>query len=317
MLTDKQKIYYIVIDGLDENWVEEKLRYKLIKGLVLTAREFIGIPNVKILIALCRDLIDRVFFLTRDSGFQEEKYQGLYLPLVWNKKDILEVLDQRVCQLVRRRYTNKQVRYTDLLPQEYKGVAIEDFIFSVANRPRDVIAFFNTCIHAAIDKTRLTKREFTRAIGEYSRIRLGALADEWYAEYPNLLDFAEVLNGRQSSFKADNIAHKDIEELYLEIVVENPNGNGSLLKHASFLVENYGSHDDFRVTLLRVFYRVGLVGLKTSTDMSASWVDDTGQSVSRGQIDENTSVVVAPKYAYALGVEAQQRSQALPDAIRC
>jgi hypothetical protein len=53
---------------------------------------------------------------------------------------------------------------------------------------------------------------------------------------------------------------------------------------------------------MNVFYRVGLVGLKATADMSASWVDDTGQSVSRRQIDENTSVVVAPKYAYALGV---------------
>jgi len=44
VLSDKQKkAYYIIIDGLDTNWVEERLRYKLIMGLIMTAREFIPV----------------------------------------------------------------------------------------------------------------------------------------------------------------------------------------------------------------------------------------------------------------------------------
>jgi hypothetical protein len=52
VLSDKQKQYYVVIDGLDENWVEEKLRYKLIMALILTAKDFFKVKNAKIIIAL-------------------------------------------------------------------------------------------------------------------------------------------------------------------------------------------------------------------------------------------------------------------------
>jgi hypothetical protein len=153
VLSDKQKPYSIVIDGLDANWVEERLRYKLIMGLIMTAREFIPVNHAKIVIALRRDLIERVFRRTRESGFQEEKYQGLYLPLSWTKQQILEVLDNRVRKLVRHRYTKKPVGYKDLLPKTYRGESLGQFLYSIADRPRDVIALFNTCVLAAIDKS--------------------------------------------------------------------------------------------------------------------------------------------------------------------
>ena len=94
-LEDRQQVYYVAIDRLDENWIEERLRFKLIMALTLTAREFLKVRNAKIVLALRRDLIERVFRLTRDSGFQEEKFQSLYLPLEWRKDDLLDLLDRR------------------------------------------------------------------------------------------------------------------------------------------------------------------------------------------------------------------------------
>ena len=302
VLADKQKTYYIVLDGLDENWVEERLRYKLIMGLILTAREFIQVNNAKVVIALRRDLLDRVFRLTRDSGFQEEKYQGLYLPLTWTKQTLLDILDRRVQQLVKRRYTKQPVTYTDMLPKEYHGQKIEDYIYSIAKQPRDIIAFFNSCILAAIDKPKLSVTDMTKAVKEYSRLRLRALGDEWYADYPTLLDFAGILNSRPSSFKVDTIAQPSIEEICLNIVISNPQNKGLLIGAARSMIDDVIDWTDFCKTLFQVFYRIGLVGLKTSPDMNASWIDDASQPVTRSQIDENTSVVVAPKYAIALGV---------------
>ena len=69
----KAQTYYIVIDALDEDWVEDKLRYRLIMALIVTARDFIPIDGVKVILALRRDLLDRVFRFARDAGFQEEK----------------------------------------------------------------------------------------------------------------------------------------------------------------------------------------------------------------------------------------------------
>jgi hypothetical protein len=302
VLGDEQKSFYIVIDALDEDWVEAKLKYKLIRGLVLTAREFIQIPNAKIVIVLRRDLIDRVFRLTRDAGFQEEKYQGLYLPLEWTKKDILELLDLRVKRMVSRRYTKQPVSYKDLLPSLYGGTQIGDYVFQIADRPRDVIALFNICIQLGVDETRLSTHAFNKAVDQYSRSRLNALADEWAADFPLLLDFAEVLRNRPPSFKVATMSSRSLEEICLDTVIAHPDGKGLLFEFASSLVDNVGSVDAFRETLLQVFYRVGLVGLKTSPDATAHWSHDTTLSLVPEQIDLDTSVCVAPKYAVALHI---------------
>lgn len=48
ILDDRQKTYYVVVDRLDENWVEESLRYRLIMALIQTAKEFIRVKNAKL-----------------------------------------------------------------------------------------------------------------------------------------------------------------------------------------------------------------------------------------------------------------------------
>ena len=63
ILSDRQKPYFITIDRLDEGWVEEKLRYKLIRALIETAKEFRRVHNAKIIVAIRQDLLDRVFRL--------------------------------------------------------------------------------------------------------------------------------------------------------------------------------------------------------------------------------------------------------------
>ena len=79
--SDKQKSHFVIIDRLDEKWIDDKIRYKLIKALIETIRELKKINTAKIVIALRKDLIYRVFRETRSAGFQEEKYQSLFLNL--------------------------------------------------------------------------------------------------------------------------------------------------------------------------------------------------------------------------------------------
>ena len=215
VLKDRQKQYYIIVDGLDENWVEEKIRYKLIMALILTAKDFIKVKNAKAIIAIRRDLIDRVFRLTRDSGFQEEKYQSLYLPIVWTKDELAEVLDRRIDSLVSRRYTTTKVTHRDLLPKKYSKVSVTQYLFKRTERPRDVIAFFNACIAAGQNLSRLRVFEFKLAEGEYSMQRLRALGDEWSADYPSLLDFTTILEKHPSSFKISTIKDNSVEDLCL------------------------------------------------------------------------------------------------------
>ena len=301
VLDDPQNPYYLVIDGLDEDWVEDRLRYKLIMALIQTARDFFKVRHAKVAVALRRDLIDRVFRLTRDSGFQEEKYHSLYLPLVWNQDEILRILDARVNRLVSRRYTKGSVSYADLLPKRFRSLPIGEYIFGIAKRPRDVIAWFNTCILTASDEPKLTAQHLKLAEGEYSRARLRALADEWSGDYPTLLEFAKVLSGRGSSFKLESITRGQIEELCLVTASENPRNLG-MLHGAMSVVDLALDANEFRRLLFRAFYHVGLVGLKLSPFESASWVDELGRSVSFAEMIDSIGVVVNPTYHRALGI---------------
>ncbi len=302
VLEDRQKSYYVVIDNLDENWVEERIRYKLIMALIVTARDFIKVKNAKIIVALRRDLIERVFRLTRESGFQEEKYRSLYLPLTWSNNALVEVLDTRVDALVTRRYTKQSVTHRDLLPKTYKKTPITEYIIDRVERPRDVISFFNCCIAEGTDRHRLDTKGFRAAEGEYSRSRLRALGDEWSANYPSLLDFVKILQQRPPSFEVSTIEDNHVNELCLSVAAEKPGGKGLLQQDAMKLVDCVFPAAQFKVLLMQAFYRIGLVGLKLEPHEAECWVDETGLSISSAEITESTTVVVHPMYHRALGI---------------
>ena len=61
ILDDRKKPYVILIDGLDEDWVDDVFRYRLIRALIDTARDMNSkISNLTIIISLRLDLIKRV-----------------------------------------------------------------------------------------------------------------------------------------------------------------------------------------------------------------------------------------------------------------
>ena len=308
VLSDQQKCYYMLIDRLDENWTEEKLRYRLIMALIESLKEISKVKNIKVLVAIRRDLIDRVFRLVRGTGFQEEKYQSLYLPLHWSKNQIIEVLDKRVNALVARRYQKSQsVTHRDLLPKQVHKTPIKEFITNRAQRPRDVISFFNNCIESAGGMSRLNITKLQQAEGEYSRQRLKALGDEWYTDYQGLLDFVDILKNRPPSFSLSQVRYDDIAEICLKSAIKHPNEGGILREHARNVAEGLVDTNDFKRTLFMVFYRIGLIGLKLETFESPSWIDEFRQEVSPSEIDDCTKAVIHTTYQRALGINLKKR----------
>ena len=302
-LSDEQKSYYVLIDRLDEDWIEEKLRYRLIMALLESLKEISRVGHVKVLVAIRRDLIDRVFRSVRDTGFQEEKYHSLYLPLHWSPRQIIELLDRRVHALVTRRYEKKKrVTHRDLLPRRVYKKPIAEFIAARAQRPRDVISFFNKCIEAGDGMPRLSVDALKSAEGDYSRQRLRALGDEWYADHQGLLDFAEILKNRPQSFALSQIEYDDVSELCLQSAINCPGERGILRQQARSVADGLVDVESFKRTMFMVFYKIGLIGLKLESFESASWVGELGQGVSPSEIDDNTKVVVHPTYQRALGI---------------
>jgi hypothetical protein len=307
LLTDRQKRYYIVIDKLDEKWVEDQLRFQLIRALIETAREFTRIKNIKIVVAIRRDLLDRVFRHTRDSGFQEEKYRTSSLDLYWDKKGLSEVLDTRINYLVRRKYSGGKVSYKDFIRTVNLGknqrIDPMDYILERSlMRPRDIIHFFNECIAHANGKSMIDNRTLFEAEGVYSRERFRALLDEWYGIYPYLVLNSELLWKRRPNFRVADLSNESITEVCLKAVdVQRPiyaeDINDMLL-----VAEDKLSPEEYRRKIMLIFYKVGLVGLRTSGSKGVSWIHQGASSVSGPEIDEETRVYIHTSFHRHFGI---------------
>jgi hypothetical protein len=294
--------YLVLMDRLDENWVDEKLRYKLIMALLETAKEFVKVPHAKVIVALRRDLLSRVFRLTRESGFQEEKYDSLCVPISWTQDQLVDLLDRRIDRLVKRRYTKKTVTHRDVLPKQYKRQDVTAYFVERAIRPRDMIAFFNACISAAPRLAKLTVDQFKAAEGDYSRGRLRALGDEWSGDYAQLLDCTRLLVKKRQGVLVSELDEAQVEELALDLAISQPSGSGALGGAAKAVVDCVADAAEFRSLLVNVFYVVGLIGLKPRTFDSTSWADEHGRGISSAEIQETTRIYLHPMYHRVLGI---------------
>jgi hypothetical protein len=311
ILEDPQRRYYIVIDRLDENWVEEGLRYLLIRALIETVRDFCRVRHAKIIIALRYDLIDRVIRLSRGAGFQEEKYESLYLELKWTRDQLTEILDARIDKLVRQSYTTQRVTHRDLLPKYIsKQPAIDYILDRTLMRPRDVIIFFNDCIRQASSNPMIVPRMLKQAEGEYSRRRLRSLADEWIADYPDLLLMVEVLKNRPTQFPGRAITDEQCLDLAIKLIEKNHERGVPVRGALKEIESNPANVEPFRKWLVALFYRVSLVGLKVESYEGVAWSTNGRRSISAAEISGAAKMAIHPCFWRSLGINAEKADDA-------
>jgi hypothetical protein len=301
VFNNDQPRYYILIDRLDEHWVESSVRYRLIRALIETIRDFQRIKCAKIVIALRRDLLERVIRLTRDEGFQEEKYNALLLSLRWSSGQLLSILDRRIDHLIRSRYTTKTVTYKEVLPHKVGKLTIDEYLIQrTLARPRDIIAFFNICLEKSSDRPDISSSILREAEGEHSRARLRSLADEWYGDYPELMTAVEnVLKRRSITFRVSTILESEVRTLCLEIASLHCNATTEIATQAMAVYEEKLDPNTFKSFLISVFYRVGLVGLKTETYLPLRYSFDN--QLSEAEIRPDTIVTIHPVFCRVLG----------------
>lgn len=305
-LNQQQPRYYIVIDRLDEHWVEDPVRYRLIRALIETVKEFSCIKSAKIIVALRRDLFDRIVRVTRDAGFQEEKYHPLFLPLRWSQQQLMGLLDQRINALVKRQYTGGHVSWRDLLPARIDGRDTDRWIVErTMYRPRDMIVFFNCCLSQAVGRPEISATMLHHAEAEYSRLRYRSLGDEWHADYPELLNFATLLKERPASFQIEHIRSEEIKEKCLEFATKDVSTGGELSEWAKCVAQGEMDAYDFRARLFQVLYKVGLVGVKTERFTTVTWSYVQEAPLSVEEIEKATAIAVSPVFYRILGIQAE------------
>lgn len=308
ILDDPQEPYYIVIDNLDENWIEERLRYPLVRAPIETVRDFRRVRNAKVVVALRRDLIDRVIKLSRSAGFQEEKYESLYLELNWTKSQLIEVLDKRISRLVKRSYTTQAASHKDLLPPSVDGKPTIDYMLErTLMRPRDIIMFFNACIRNAVNNPQVTARMLREAEGEYSRGRLRSLADEWIGDYPDLMDLTVLLKNRSERFRVSELTDDACLDVAIRLLSVRGRKDAQLATLLRRVDADPANIREFRNWAVACFYRVGLIGLKLEAYDAVAWSMSGRRSISTSEITGDARAMVHPCYWRSLGIKPERQ----------
>lgn len=103
----KQQCSYILIDQLDENWIDESIKYPMIRALIESLKSLRRITDLKTIVSLRSDLLEKVILETRDSGFQSEKYEDYTIRLKWDATLLNELLNKRINYLFRKNIVRK------------------------------------------------------------------------------------------------------------------------------------------------------------------------------------------------------------------
>ena len=294
---------------MDDEWVDDNLRYRLIRALIETIKIFRKIPPIKIILALRTDLLSRVFDKTRDSGFQEEKYEDYILNIKWNSSELNDLLDKRINLMFRETYTKQGVIFNNIFTGKPNGENAIDFILNrTLMRPRDAISFTNECLEYAYGKANISTEIMKTAEKSYSKKRFKALCYEWIDDYPFLEDYCNLIPNGKGSFKHSDISDKDIENLALELSIKD--GDDPIKSLALRMTNSHSiTKASLKNNILVSLYRVGVIGIKRNPHTAIEWSNEDSPDISEGTIKKSQAFEIHPMLWRYLGVFTDPRKK--------
>ncbi|MCF6114146.1 P-loop ATPase, Sll1717 family [Mesorhizobium muleiense] len=302
----QQSKYYILIDKLDENWVDTSVRFRLIRALIETVKTFRRVRNLKVLVAMRTDILERVVQETKDISYQREKSEEYFIKMKWNRPQLRLLADTRILKMYRRQYTAQDVHFADLFPYQINRTDAIDYIIDrTLMRPRDVIAFVNECLRAADGTLEVTATHVRRGEIEYSRLRREALEHEWQSAFPTLkllLDF--IAETRKEAFQiGDMTAGSRLEQLGLNVASEPKIDFDPTHAAATAFCESPAENAFlFAKGVAAILYRVGAVGLKLDPGDRFRYSHQDEPIISVALIPDEAKVRVHPMLHGALKI---------------
>lgn len=305
---DQQKKFYLVIDQLDEDWANTTTRCKFIRALIEEIKSFRKITNIKIVIALRKDLLQLVFDRTRDSGFQEEKYESYILDIIWQPTDLRSLVENRINQVFKHQYTNNDIYFDDLFPSPRKkgGQLAFDFLLErTLRRPRDILQFVNICFQTSSDN-KISWRAMLAAEAIYSGKRLNSLSEEWSQIYPSLLIITEILRGKKANISRSDLNKDELQEIILEL--NSIELNDSCIDICKKYMEPKSTVKDSEIIshILVTLYKVGAIGIKLSSLDTFIWSYIDQPSITIGEGKRALSIKVHKMLHRALDISLSQ-----------
>ncbi|MGE0339560.1 MAG: hypothetical protein AB7O79_06735 [Xanthobacteraceae bacterium] len=304
---DKQSRFFLLIDNLDEKWVDESIRFKLIRALIETLPVFRRIPALKIVVALRADILERVYAETRDLGFQLDKYEGRMARLSWSKENLKTIVDRRIQSLFKRQYTKEDVTISEIFPYKIGQTDPLEYIMDrTLMRPRDIIAYVNECFRAAEGRSEIIAQIVRTAEQEYSRKRLNAILDEWQSVHPNLSVGVAFLANRSEVITFDELTTKEvIEDIALKISSSTQRSSDEIQKAAQSVFENTSAANilHFAKQVVCILYKVGLIGIKLDNNRPFQYCYTSAPIIMEHQISGDCRLRIHPMFWRALNTK--------------
>jgi hypothetical protein len=260
---------YILIDNLDDRWVDENIKYKMINSLIEAIKQFRKVDKLKILVSLRMDVIERSIQENSSSGFQREKFRDYIVEIVWDEKQLKKIVDERFRYLYKRKYTSQNVNFEDIFDCTIASENPFNYLINrTLLRPRDIIAFVNACLLQAENKIAVNSTDIKNAERNYSLDRRQALIDEWRTAFPTLEQILRVFQPGVGVLEFDKIESREFwEEIALPICSETKIGKDPIHDLAQKVFPEKGTASinellNFGRNVFAVLYRVGAVGVK-------------------------------------------------------
>jgi len=301
--TNRMKNYFILVDRLDERWVDDTLRFRLIRALIESLKAFRKIRDLKIIVAMRSDVLERVVQETADLGFQREKYDNYFVRLKWSKEQLKELVGKRINQMFRKKYTAENIHFEDVF--SYNVGQVQPFTYILDRtlmRPRDMITFINQALEKARGRYEVTANFIKAAEQDYSRIRKQALEDEWRSAFPSLPNLLTFLGNRKSSMPITDMMDEKLETLAYTIGVEDKAAFDPLYGPAMSLVDKRCGRLDFAREVASILYRVGAIGVKLRPDERVSFSHIDHPIVLPALIGEDCRIRIHPMLYSALNI---------------
>lgn len=213
----RQDKYYITVDGLDEHWVDEDIKFELIQAMFESLKSLKKLRNFQVVVALRNDLYVRMIRETLSAKRQIEKYDDLIVRLRWSGTQLKQLAEKRIGEMCRRQYSSQNVGFSDVFKQNPTTKDSPwDYIYErTLRRPRDIINFINLSMQAAEGKSAVSKNAFLKGEANYSNLRHETLIHEWSGTFPGISILLEQLRGLPAYRSASEMAHtKFINSLY-------------------------------------------------------------------------------------------------------
>ncbi|GAA6209008.1 hypothetical protein NBRC116601_23010 [Cognatishimia sp. WU-CL00825] len=296
---------FILIDSLDENWIDPSIKYPLIRALIESLKSLRRIHDLKTVVALRSDLLEKVILETKDAGFQSEKYEDYIVRLKWDSNQLKQLVNKRVNFLFRRKYNTQNITFEDIFTEKVtnSGSPFNALLDKSLYRPRDIINFVNMCLEAAEGSTTVTRKTFNQAEISYSANRLTAMVEEWQNVIVGSASLVELLKGKRATFTLSDFCTTKL----LDDLVQNfPDSNNRSKDTLWQLVEEATTKTVEPFTLAGVLveklHLMGAIGVKISPNTPYQYFFQTQKPLPNNHLEPNTKIRIHPMIHSALGI---------------